>query len=135
MDLSFVSGLILGCFTGLAGKYVLQKIKVKRKYDEVNKNKHLEWDQISLDYPQFTSQLREDINNPEYKNIREFFVVEQHAILNTQIPRLRYDVTDEIILVVNRLERLGFIEQVKTNCLLYKMKDDFIALLRSVHHS
>ena len=135
MELSFVSGLIVGCLSGIAGKYVLQKISVKRKYDEDNKNKHLEWDQIVQDYPQFTSQLREDVNNPEYNNIKEFFVVDQHAILNTQIPRLRYDATDEIILVVNRLERLGYIDKVKTNCLLYKMKEDFIAILRSVHQS
>ncbi|KTD31850.1 hypothetical protein Lmor_2472 [Legionella moravica] len=132
MDLSFVTGLFMGCLAGIAGKYLLQNMIVKRQHVEDDKNKQLEWEQLSQDYPQFISQIKKDINNPEHQNIREFFVVDPLAILNTQIPRLRYDLTDEVLCVVNRLELLGYIEKIKTNCLLYKMKDDFIALIRSM---
>ena len=82
--------------------------------------------------PHFMNQIKTDMADPEHKNIREFFVVEQHVLLNSSIQRLRYDLNDETIAAVNKLKELGYIEQLKNNCLLYKMEEDFIRQLKSV---
>lgn len=131
MDFSFVYGLVAGCLSGAVGKFYVQKLFDRTKKLEGNKSKQLEWDKIDTDYPRFMNQLRLDINNPENKNIREFFVVDQNAVLHSQIPRLRYDLTEDILPAVNRLEHLGYIEKIKNNCLLYKMHEEFVNLLRT----
>lgn len=134
MDTSFVYGLVAGCLSGVVGKYYFQKFITGKQYVEGNGNKSklFQWEQICADFPEFIIQLRADINKPEHKNIKEFFVVDQQAILNSPISRLRYDLTEVSLSAVNKLEELGYIEKIKNNCLLYVMRDDFITLLRGV---
>lgn len=133
MDTSFVYGLVAGCLSGVVGKYYFQKFIAGRHYAEGKglQSKLFHWEQICADFPEFIRQLRTDINKPEYKNIREFFVVEQQAILNSPIPRLRYDLTEDSLPAVKKLEELGYIDRIKNNCLLFTMRGDFITLLRS----
>lgn len=137
MDTSFVYGLVAGCLSGVVGKYYFQKFFARMDSAEtgVYKSKLLHWEQACIDFPEFIAQLRTDINKPEHKNIREFFVVEQQAILNSSIPRLRYDLTEDSLPAVKKLEELGYIEKIKNNCLLYGMRSDFISLLKDSSNS
>ena len=131
MDTSFVPGLLAGCVVGVIGQYYTQKLMDNRRHLEYQTHKKVDWDRLFNDYPLFMNSIKTDINDPECSNIREFFVVEQHALLNSSIPRLRYELSEDSIAAVNILEELGYIERLNNNCLLYKMEKDFITQLRS----
>ena len=85
----------------------------RKQCEREQKNKKIDWDKMIQDYPIFMTQIKSDINDREYKNIREFFVVDQQTLLNSSLPRLRYELNEETITVVNRLKELGYIEQKK----------------------
>jgi hypothetical protein len=131
MDVSFVSGLIIGCFIGVVAQYFLQRISGNRDQLEEQMHKKIDWNELFNNFPLFMNSIKTDANDPECNNIREFFVVEQHAVLNSSIPRLRYELSEDNIAAVNTLEELGYIERIINNCLLYKMKEHFIRQLRS----
>lgn len=134
MDTSFLSGLLIGCFVGVVGFYYGQKFTDNRRNTEYYKHKKIDWDKLFSDYPLFMNGIKTDINDSDCKNIREFFVVEKTALLNSSIPRLRYDLSEETLAAVAKLLELGYLEQLKNNCLLYKMHTDFIAQLKSPSH-
>ena len=134
MSPSFLSGLLTGCFVGIVGQYGIQQfLSYKEQSTQHHENKKMDWNKLFYEHPLFMVNIKADVSNPEHQNIREFFVVEQNALLNSLIPRLRYDLTEDNIAVVNKLEELGYIERLKNNCLLYKMRDDFINQLKSIN--
>lgn len=51
--------------------------------------------------------------------------------MNSSIPRLRYELSTEILAVLNRLEALGYIKKLKNNCLHFKVAEDFVIQLNS----
>ena len=131
MSFSFLSGLLVGFFIGLASQYAIKTFVHNRtSREQEKKDKKIDWDKLFQEYPHFMNQIKADMVDPEQQNIREFFVVEQHALLNSAIPRLRYDLTEETLAAANKLKELGYVEQLKNNCLLYKMEEDFISQLQ-----
>lgn len=131
MDISFLFGFLTGCLaTGLGG-WQVQKYTTNRKGALAIKNKKiLDLDLLFQDYPHFMGLIKNDINNLVYKNVREFFVVDKEALINSSVPRFRYELTPDIMAPLNRLEELGFIEKLKNNCLHYKIEEEFIQQLR-----
>ncbi|MCL9684488.1 hypothetical protein [Legionella maioricensis] len=131
---SFLSGLLAGFFIGIAGQYGVKRfINNREQTAQEQQNKKMDWNKLFDEHPLFMSLIKTDVSDPENQNIREFFVVEQHALLNSSSPRLRYDLTDDNVAAVNKLEALGYIERLKNNCLLYKMREDFIVQLKSIN--
>lgn len=88
-------------------------------------------DKLFNDYSHFMNIIKNDVTNPNNKNIREFLVVEKEAILNSFVPRFRYELSTDLLPALNRLEELGYIEKIKNNCLHYKIEEDFIMQLNS----
>ena len=133
MNTSFLSGLFIGCLIGALGRYSILNFIGGRKDIERNQGKIHDLNMLFNEYPHFMSCIKTNVVEPQYRNIREFFVVEKDAILNMSVPRLRYDLSEEIIPALSRLKKLGYIEQIKNNCLLYKMQEDFVSQLRSMN--
>lgn len=131
MSISFVYGFFTGCFVTLIGQYFLQKFINQRGCSEQINTKRLDLDKLFNDYPDFMNAIKDDLTNIHYRDIREFFVVDKDAILNPSIPRLRYELSAEILTALNRLEALGYIEKLKNNCLHYKIVEDFVIQLNS----
>ena len=131
---SFLSGLLAGCFFGIAGQYAVKRLINNREQSaQAQQNKKIDWNNLFAEYPLFMNLIKTDVSDPENQNIREFFVVEQHTLLNSSMPRLRYDLAGENVAAVTKLEELGYIERLKNNCLLYKMHEDFIIQLKSIN--
>jgi hypothetical protein len=132
MGSSFIIGLIAGCLTGSLGLYYLQNVSFNRKKGEIKKNKINELKLLFDTYPAFMNNVKNDLSDPEFKNIREFFVVEKIALMNSAVPRLRYDLSEEILPALAKMEELGFIERLPNNSLLYKMHQDLVAHLNTL---
>ncbi|KTD67091.1 MULTISPECIES: hypothetical protein [Legionella] len=133
MDISFLFGFLAGGLTTALSGLQIQKFMNNRKNVARIKNKKiLDLDRLFHDFPHFMSIIKNDINNPSHKDVREFFVVDKEAILNSFVPRFRYELSTEILPALNRLEELGYIEKLKNNCLHYKIEEEFIIQLQSM---
>lgn len=133
MDTSFLVGFLTGCLTTALGGWHVQKfIDNKKNTKKIKNKKILDLDKLFNDYSHFMNIIKNDVTNPNNKNIREFLVVEKEAILNSFVPRFRYELSTDILPALNRLEELGYIEKIKNNCLHYKIEEDFIMQLKSI---
>ncbi|MCW8409972.1 hypothetical protein OQJ13_13410 [Legionella sp. PATHC035] len=133
MDISFLFGFLTGCFTTALGGLKVQKFINNRKNMATIKNKKiLDLNRLFDEFPQFMSAIKNDIKNPSHQNIREFFVVDKDAILNSSVPRFRYELSTEILPALNRLEELGYIEKLKNNCLHYRIEEEFVMQLQAL---
>ncbi|KTD02200.1 hypothetical protein OQJ19_02755 [Fluoribacter gormanii] len=134
MDTSFLLGFLSGCFTTALGGWQVQKFVNDRKNSEhIKKKRILDLDRLFNDYPHFMSVMKNDVTNPGCKDIKEFFVVDKDAILNSSVPRFRYELSPEILPALNKLEELGYIEKIQNNCLHYKIDEEFIMQLKSIN--
>ena len=104
MNPSFLAGLVIGCFAGIMIHSYLRKIISSRGDVESNREKRNEWDLLFNTFPYFMNQIKNDVNNPDNVHIREFFVVDKTAIMNSAIPRLRYDLSTEVMPALNQLK-------------------------------
>lgn len=132
MNPSFLTGLIIGCFVGVVIHSYLPKIIGNRWDAEQYGEKENEWELLFNTYPAFMNQIKHDVNQPEHAQIREFFVVDKTAIMNSAIPRLRYDLSEEVISALNQLEKLGYIEKLPNDSLLYQMEEHFVRRLQTM---
>ncbi|CAM2961610.1 Uncharacterised protein [Legionella steigerwaltii] len=133
MDISFLFGFLTGSLATALGGWQVQKFMNNRKnVATIKKKKILDLDRLFHDFPHFMSIIKNDVNNPSYKSVREFFVVDKDAILNSPVPRFRYELSTEILPALDRLEELGYIEKLKNNCLHYKIEEEFIMQLQSI---
>lgn len=130
MNVSFLYGFITGCLTTAIVLYYVQKLIDNRNRTEQIKNKKFDLDRLFNDYPDFMGTLKCYINDPNCVNIREFFVVDKNAILNSSIPRFRFELSEDILPVLKKLEDLGYIQKINNNCLLYKIGDNFMNQLK-----
>ncbi|KTD08937.1 hypothetical protein Lgra_2172 [Legionella gratiana] len=132
MNISFIYGFFTGCFVTVIGRHCLQKFINPQQCSELIDTKKVGLDKLFNDYPDFMNTIKEDLTASNCKTIREFFVVDKDAILNSSIPRLRYELSAEILPALNRLESLGYIEKLKNNCLHYKIEEDFVSQLKQI---
>ncbi|WP_058514393.1 hypothetical protein [Legionella santicrucis] len=135
MSISFVYGFFAGCLVTVISQHCLQKFINPRRCSKQVDTKKFDLDKLFNDYPDFMNALKDDLTATHCKNIREFFVVDKDAILNSSTPRLRYELSAEIIPALNRLEVLGYIEKLKNNCLHYKIEEDFVMQLDSYENT
>lgn len=130
--MSFLVGLVIGCGIGAVGHHYYQQYRINGSFSEnffAKENNEMAF--LFEEYPYLMNLIKSNVNDPEYKNVREFFVVDKLAIMNSSIPRLRYDLSDETLALVNELEELGYVEQLDNDSLLYRMEDEFIMDLNS----
>lgn len=135
MNSSFLLGLFFGCFLGPILYFCFQKISLTKSEAEQNKKKDDQWESLFNTHSIFLNQVQKDINIPAHANIREFFVVEESAIMNSLVPRLRYDLSDSILSALNTMEEMGCIQKIPNDSLLYQMEEHFILRLKSFNAS
>lgn len=130
--MSFLFGLLIGGGLGAVGHHYFQHYRANGSYsDGFFAKKENEMASLFKHYPYLMNLIKSNINDPEYKKVREFFVVDPLAIMNSSVPRLRYDLSDEALSLLKRLEELGYVEQLDHDSLLYRMEDEFIDDLSS----
>ena len=130
--MSFLFGMLIGCGLGAVGHHFYLQYKLNGSFSKgyLVRQEH-EMVALFQQDPYLMNLIRSNINDPEYKKIREFFVVDKHAIMNSSTPRLRYDLSDETLALVKKLEQLGYIERLEHDSLLYRMEEEFIKNLIS----
>jgi hypothetical protein len=128
--MSFILGLLLGCGLGALGYHYYQdRIKIREGSELVHHKNSNDMTNLFERYPYLMNLMKSNFNDSEYKQIREFFVVDQLAIMSSSVPRLRYDLSDEMTRLVNDLKDFGYIEQLEHDSLLYRIEEEFIELL------
>lgn len=135
MASSFSTGFVMGCMVGAIGHYCVHlflssdtnKVKQNEQRDVLNN--------LFNTYPVIMERFKVDFSDPENATIREFFVVDKTAIMNSSVPRLRYDLSEEIMPVLNELEALGYIHTLPNDSLLYQMNDEFLYQLKNTTRS
>lgn len=136
MASSFSAGLVMGCIIGAIGQYCVQLFLGSGGAGSIKKNeKQTALTELFQTHSHFMEQLRKDINEPVNAQIREFFVVDKMAIMNSSVPRLRYDLSEEIIPLLNQLEELGYIQMLPNDSLLYQINEQFISDLNRMNAS
>ncbi len=133
MSFSFLFGVLFGCTGTFAIQFLIQNFS---KNISASGKKQIKKDECSAlfnVYPDFLNRIKNDIKNPAFNSVREFFVVEEMAIMNSSVPRLRYDLSDDILPALNKLEQLDYIARIPNDSLLYKIHDEFIQVLKSMN--
>lgn len=130
--MSFLLGLLLGCGFGALGyHYFLNYSGAESHEGSVLAKKNNDMALLFQQNPYLMNLIKSNLSDPEYKNIREFFVVDRHAIMNSSVPRLRYDLSDETLALVEQLEAFAYVEQLDHDSLLFRMDEEFIEDLNS----
>lgn len=132
MNTSFLLGLLLGCFVTLLFQYLMNQSAHNKEINETYKNNRKELDDLFTDHPIFMNQIKNDLNNPENATINEFFVVEKTALMNSAIPRLRYDLNPDVLTALDRLERINYIQRLPNTSLLYKIDEELRKELKKI---
>lgn len=130
MSSSFLLGVLVGGLITYVGLYISKKWTTKVK-TENNQNKRNEGILLFNDYPKFMNTLKQDLSDPMSQSIREFFVVEPEALISSATARFRYDLSEEILSVLKKLEELNYIQRLPNDALLYKIHEDLIKLTKS----
>lgn len=130
--MNFIYGFLLGCVMGVLGHYRWVYYKANQPYlsSTASKNKD-ELIHLFEHYPSLMDLMKRNVSDPEYYKVREFFVVDPLAIMNSSVPRVRYDLSDEFLALLQRLEHLRYIERIEHDSLLYRMQEDFILQLKA----
>ncbi|CAM4436304.1 MAG: hypothetical protein LEGION0403_FIIPPAGN_00004 [Legionella sp.] len=136
MASSFSAGLVMGCMIGAIGQYCVQLFLGGGATSSIKKNeKQMALNELFQAHAHFMEQFKKDINEPVNAQIREFFVVDKMAIMNSSAPRLRYDLSEEITPLLNQLEDLGYIQKLPNDSLLYQINEHFIRDLNRMNTS
>lgn len=130
--MSVIYSFLSGCCIGALGHYFWQHYKINNHHAQsVSAKKDEKVTHLFEQYPYLMNLIKSNVNDPEYKTIREFFVVDKLAIMNSSTPRLRYDLSDETLSLLKALEKLEYIQRLEHDSLLYRMTEDFVAHLKS----
>ncbi|RUR13657.1 hypothetical protein [Legionella sp. km772] len=130
--MSFLFGLFIGCGLGAVGYHYYQQYKTNESpFNNQSTKKNNDMAFLFEHYPYLMNLIKSNLSDPEYKNIREFFIVDKLAIMNSSVPRLRYDLGEETLALAHKLEEFGYIERLEHDSLLYRMDEDFIADLNA----
>jgi hypothetical protein len=129
--MSFILGLLIGCILGAVGHYFWQHCQLNQEGGSPPYDKQHNIDSLFMQHPYIMNLIKSNLNDPEYKHLREFFVVEKEAIMNSSSPRMRYDFSDDMLLLLQSLKQFGYVEQLEHDSLLYRMDDVFVEHLRA----
>jgi hypothetical protein len=130
--MSFIYSFLIGCCVGAWGLYYWQQYHNNNQYSgsgQTKKDNQMTY--LFEQFPYLMNLIKSNVNDPEYRNIREFFVVDPLAIMNSSIPRLRYDLSEEMLSLLSTLEKLSYIERLEHASLLYRISEDFVIHLKS----
>ncbi|OJY36153.1 MAG: hypothetical protein BGO90_12675, partial [Legionella sp. 40-6] len=125
MDGSFILGLISGVVIGAAGHYYLQNKLRSVGYVQNSKPVYEELNELFNEFPEFMEQFKQDLLNPEYDDIDEFFLIPKEALMTSLTQRLRYDYSEEIMPLFHKLENLNYITRLPNDALLFRIEQEF----------
>ncbi|WP_426117251.1 hypothetical protein [Massilia sp. PWRC2] len=133
--ISTVIGFVVGTATGAAGTYYADKYTDERRARDQTKAEDLVWSEAFNKFPGLMNEMRADVQNPAFPNVREFFVKHSGTTVNNDAARFQYftDVHGDIGQAVAYFEEVGYIEDITPgNCPMYRMRLDFVERLKAM---
>lgn len=133
--LSLAVGFVVGGFTGAAGAFYGDKFTDQRRAREARNAKREEWEGLCKRFPAVIAEMREDVMNPEFFHVREFFVREPGDVINNLTPALVYDSYKhrDIAAAIESLSEMGYIDDIsKGESVMYRMRLAFVDRLREL---
>ncbi|QRN02967.1 hypothetical protein GH742_03295 [Legionella sp. MW5194] len=123
--------ITIGVIVTIFGGYLFFKLQNHIQKSEVKKQNYQNIKNLFKSYYSIMMEMKEDICNPQFHDVREFFVIEKIAILTFNKPVFRYDYTEKFLPLLNRLEEFKYITSVSNEFLHYKMSENFVELMKN----
>lgn len=124
----FLLGLLAGSTIGFFAGHGFKKIRSNDDSSTKPHGRSQALNDLMIQYPEFMAQFASDVLSSV--TIKEFFVVDKEALLNSAQPRHRYDLNDDVLSVMTTLEHFKWISKIPNNCLLYKINEQLIVQLK-----
>lgn len=125
--MSFLFGLVVGCAVGALGHYSYQHYgSAGEEEHSLDSDINDTIDSLFNDFPELMDEMNRTLRDTGHPPLREFFVVDKEAIMTSSTTRLRYDLSKEMVHLLQRLEESGYIEQLEHDSLLYRIEEEFI---------
>lgn len=130
----FVFGCIVGVVSGLLLSRFLKSIRCQAGLSQKQLLFTATKEQLLSEHQEFLTQLVQDFDDSANAHVKEFFLVQNNAIMNSAIPRLRYLDSEQNIQAARLLEELDFIQKIPHGSLLYRISNwSGIKSLKSLH--
>ena len=126
-------GFLSGALTTAAGNYLADRFTDKRRDKNDAAYALAQWDDIQDRFPRVLMEMKDDVKNPEFSSVREFFVKSSRSTISREGSFFEYhtDVHDDLVAAVCHLEELGYVVDVTSgNTPMYRMTEQFIDMLR-----
>ena len=132
--LSHFIAFLIGAFTGAAGKYLADKYTDRRRQMENRSAVYKSFIKLAEQMPELMKEMQDDLLNPEYNVIREFFVLPNSSTLfNAGGQKYLYyyeNQHEDLIHKIKLLENNNFLADVThTDTPKYRMTEEFVACL------
>ena len=82
--LSLATGFIIGTLTGASGSYLGEKYTDRRRKKEARTDEEKEWKSLCLRFPKIIDEMKDDVQNPKYYQVRKFFVKDSQSFVCTE---------------------------------------------------
>jgi hypothetical protein len=125
---------LAGIATETARSYFSDMLTDRRRNLEAKSKEKEQFRDVVGQMPDLINEIKKDLNNPEQRLIREFFISKKSYSLNVgDSPSFVYYVDDHIGLQskVHILENHGYVKDITPgNAPMYRMTEDFVRLLK-----
>lgn len=132
--LSLLVGFVVGGFTGAAGTFYGNMYTDQRREREKKRIESNDWENLKIKFPLIVKEMCEDVNNPDFSEVRTFFVKDSGTLICKAEPSFDYytDVHSDIKAALSYMEDLGYIKEITPkDCLKYRFHEHFYALLKN----
>lgn len=133
---SVAVGFLVGAATGAAGTYFGNKYTDERREKKAKSDKIKLFESLWDSQNKLLIEMKQDMDNPDFKFHREFYVLDSNWSFNHDGPYLSYrlDIHDSLKQQLKILEAQGFINDVSEfgkSVSKYRFEERFVELLRT----
>lgn len=133
MDMiTLLGGFLAGVATGAGGTYMAYKYTDRRREGEAQRKEREIFQKVAGQMPELVEEMRRDLSLPDFRTVREFFIIPKKARINTRGPAFTYHPEDHANLQGKLviLENRGYIIDVTPgNAPKYRMTEEFVELV------
>ena len=127
--LTFLGGLVTGIFSN----YIANRWTEKTKLKDLKRNRRKEFRELKNKMPDLFNEIKEDLQNPDFKNCREFFVSPIRGIVVNHSNQVFFYYEDEhknLMSNIRILEQAGFINDITPgNLPKFQFQEEFVKLI------
>jgi hypothetical protein len=127
-------GFLAGVLAKAVGSYFASKFTDRRRAQEAGAKEMRQFQEVVRQMPELISEMKRDLDDPERRFIREFFLTKKGYRVNAASPCLVYYDDDHpgIQGKIHVLENLGYVIDITPgNTPKYRMTEEFVRLVQT----